>query len=170
MTGEKGPDVMVRAAARVADRDVQFSMIGTGPMESQCRAIADSLGISERFVWHGSVVGAAQCMGAFDVVVLTSWTEGTPMVLLEAMASGTPVVTTDVGGIPDIVSSAEALLCRSGAVEEIGAAIRDALKDTAGARARAYLARQRLLRELAVEPWIARYRRIYRTAVGRRGY
>jgi len=161
MGKEKAPDVMVDAAGRVSDAVARFSMVGTGPMERECRALADSLGIGARMDWHGAVDNVGASLAAFDVLVLTSWTEGTPMVLLEAMAAGVPIVTTAVGGIPEVVSSQEAYLCPPGSVVDIAGAIDAVLADPEGACSRAAAARLRMDRELDVGAWIRRHREIY---------
>lgn len=165
MTKEKGPDVMVTAAALVSDRQVRFSMIGTGPMEGACRALADSLGVGKRIEWHGVVGDIGQSLGAFDVLALTSWTEGTPMVLLEAMAAGVPIVATSVGGIPEVASSNEALLCPAGAVQDIAGAIDEVLAAPADATGRARAARHRLEGEFEVGAWVQRHREIYHSVL-----
>ncbi|HSM59559.1 MAG TPA: glycosyltransferase, partial [Longimicrobiales bacterium] len=100
MTPEKGPDVMVRALARCGTEGLRLSMVGEGRMRSDLVQLAEELGVGERITWHGAVTEAGDLVAAFDLVVLSSWTEGTPMVLLEAMAAGVPVVATAVGGIP----------------------------------------------------------------------
>ena len=159
-TQEKGPDVMVRAAAGLTE-EALISMVGAGPKESECRVMARTLGLADRFRWHGVQPEAARLLPAFDLIVITSWSEGTPMVLLEAMAAGVPVVTTSVGGIPEVVTSREAHLCDAGEAGQIGEAIDDVLADPLAAQRRAASARRRLLSDFAVDPWADRHRSIY---------
>ena len=105
---------------------------------------------------------AARQFAAFDVFVLSSHTEGTPIVLFEAMAAGVPIVASRVGGVPDVVSSAEAVLVPPGDPVALAEAIRSIYRDDAAARARAQRARGRLLADFTVPPWITRYDAIYR--------
>jgi glycosyltransferase involved in cell wall biosynthesis len=143
-------------------------MVGTGAVESECRELAAELGVSGRIVWHGAVERAARLLPAFDVLLITSWTEGTPMVLLEAMAAGVPVVSTAVGGIPDVVSREEALLVPAGDVQAMARALDDVLADPEAAIRRASVAALRLEREFAVEPWVERYRTVYESTLAAR--
>jgi glycosyltransferase involved in cell wall biosynthesis len=166
MSREKGPDVFVRTAALVSHPDVRFCAIGAGPMALECRSLSRELGLGGRFIWPGPLVGASRYLRAFDAVVLTSWTEGTPMVLLEAMGAGIPVVATSVGGVPDVVSVDEAHLCRAGDVSGLGAAIDDVLQDAVAAGRRAAVAGRRLSRDFAVAPWASAYRTEYAALVG----
>src|SRR5690606_15843008 len=101
-------------------------------------------GSGGRVHWHGVVTGAGRYLRAYDVLVISSWTEGTPIVLLEAMAAGVPVVTTAVGGIPDVVSDAEAVLVPPGDVQAMAAAFGSILGGSSdAARVRADAARAR---------------------------
>jgi glycosyltransferase involved in cell wall biosynthesis len=108
------------------------------------------------------VTEAAPLFPAFDVFVLSSRTEGTPIVLFEAMAAGVPVVATAVGGVPGVVSPAEAVLIPPGDPASLAAAIRTTLRDPAAARERTRAARQRLEREFGAQPWLERYDVVYR--------
>lgn len=161
LSPEKAPDVVIRSAAALGDDRVRISIIGEGPEERRCRALAEELGVSGRIRWHGAVPEAGRLLAAFDAVALTSWTEGTPMVLLEACAASVPVVTTAVGGIPDVVSPSEAYLCGPGAVDELSSAMRAVLSDPEEAAARAARAKRRMEDDFAVEPWARRYRALY---------
>ena len=163
-TQEKGPDQMIRAFQGL-DPTVSLSLLGSGPMRGGLEDLAGNLGISKRIRWHGTVPNAASFLRAFDLVCLSSWTEGTPMVLLEAMAAETPVVATSVGGIPDVVSGDEALLVPPGDPSAMAEAMRATLADPAAARRRAEAASARLTRDFGVDQWLNRYRDVYRAAL-----
>jgi glycosyltransferase involved in cell wall biosynthesis len=165
---EKGPDVMLQALALLGDTAVRLSMLGDGQERDCLQRRGEALGVAARMTWHGTVAEAASLFRAFDVFVLSSRTEGTPMALFEAMAAGVPVVATAVGGVPEVVSPAEAILVPPDDPTNLAAAIRETLRDPAAALDRARAARQRLEQEFAVQPWLERYETLYR-AIGRRG-
>ncbi len=163
LSGEKGPDLMLAALARVHDLTCRLSVIGEGPLRQGLEREAARIGAAGRIAWHGEIPGAARLLRAFDVVVLSSRTEGTPAVLLEAMAAGIPVVVTAVGGVPDVVSPAEGLLAPPEDPAALAAAIDDVLRHPEAATVRVGAARARLEREFAPGPWVARYVTLYRT-------
>jgi len=161
LSNEKGPDVLVEAAARLRDLPLAVSVIGDGPERAALEARAAARHLDSHLIWHGVRAEAAQLFPAFDVFVLSSRSEGTPIVLFEAMAAGTPIVATRVGGVPDVVSSAEAVLIAPNDPSALAAEIRAIYHNPARARARAQRARERLLRDFAVGPWLDRYTAIY---------
>lgn len=165
MSQEKAPVVMIQAAGMVRHQEVGFSLIGDGPERGACEVEAKMLGVEDRVEWHGVVADAGTLLKAFDAVVLTSWTEGTPMLLLEAMSAEVPIVTTAVGGIPDVVGPAEAVLCEAGDVEGIARAIDEVLDSPEAASRRAEAAKTRLNTQFAVRPWARRHVDLYRTLV-----
>jgi glycosyltransferase involved in cell wall biosynthesis len=118
--------------------------------------------VEQCITWHGVVPDAGRLLRAFDVLVLSSRTEGTPMVVLEAMAAGVPIVATRVGGVPDVLSSADAMLVPPEDPAALAAAIRAVHDHPDAARSRADSARRRLDTEFALAPWLARYEAIYR--------
>jgi glycosyltransferase involved in cell wall biosynthesis len=124
-------------------------------------ARAEQLGVGARVRWAGRVSGAARFYRAFDAWVLSSRTEGTPIVLFEAMHAGTPIVATRVGGVPDVVDDTEALLVTSEQPAELARAIRSIHDDRASAATRAQRARLRLDRDHGSDQWLARYEQIY---------
>jgi len=168
VTHEKGPDVMLQALALLGDTAARLSMLGDGRERDSLQRRGEALGVGTRVTWHGTVAEAASLFRAFDVFVLSSRTEGTPMALFEAMAAGVPIVAAAVGGVPDVVSPAEAILVPPDDPASLADAVRETLSDPAAARDRARAARQRLEREFAVQPWLERYETLYR-AIGRRG-
>ena len=77
----------------------QLQIVGGGPLADDLRAQAARLGVAERVQFVGPVADTAPCYAQFDVFALSSRTEQLPLVLLEAMACGLPVVATDVGDV-----------------------------------------------------------------------
>ncbi len=106
----KNPLLLVRAHAELCgkytDRRCQLVMVGGGPMEGEARRAADAGGFGENVVLAGrkNAAQVARYMQAADVLCLSSENEGVPNVILEAFASGIPVMSTAVGGIPEVVS------------------------------------------------------------------
>jgi glycosyltransferase involved in cell wall biosynthesis len=163
LSAEKGADVMVRAIPELP-ADVTVVMIGDGPQRVTLQGIADEMGIASRIRWAGAVQGAGVCMAAFDAFALSSRTEGTPMVLFEAMAARVPIVATAVGGVPDVVSASDAMLVPSESPGALAHAIDHVLREGAAAAGRAEAARQRLDSKYAAEPWLDEYERFYQAA------
>lgn len=161
LSAEKGADVLVRAVPGLAASGVAVSVIGAGPQRDELEALAAGLGVRDRITWHGLVADAARLYRAFDVFVLSSRTEGTPIALLEAMAAGVPVVATRVGGVPDVVSDDEAVLVPSERPEAVAAAVTQVLRDGAETQRRVAAARRVLAARFAEEPWLAAYERVY---------
>jgi glycosyltransferase involved in cell wall biosynthesis len=163
---EKGIDVFVDAIVSISDLAIQGAILGDGPERTAESARADSIAPA-KFLWLGAVPEAARYFAAFDVFVLSSRTEGLPMVMLEAMAAGIPIVATNVGGIPDLLSPKEGLLVPPENPTALAAAIRATLHDreAAAERARAALRRQKV--EFDVGPWSMRYESIYRDLLSR---
>lgn len=167
LSPEKAPDVALRVLAGMRRTDARLSVVGTGPMQEKAGSLAHSLGVAERVRWHGYVEGVGELLGGFDALLVTSWTEGTPITLLEAMAAGVPVVSTSVGGIPDVVGPNEARLAPAGDVAALARALDETLADPAATRARVSAARLRLETHFAVGPWVERHREIYSAAMAR---
>jgi glycosyltransferase involved in cell wall biosynthesis len=84
--------------------EVRFAIAGTGPLEPILQAEAENLGISSQIIFIGHVSNRQSLYHALDILLITSDFEGTPMTLLEAMASGIPVVASGVDGIAEVCS------------------------------------------------------------------
>ena len=101
----KGHDSFLRAARSIRDQepDTKFLIVGDGPLDSHLRALASRLELDDACAFAGARADVHDLMSAMDIFVLPSLNEGMPMAILEAMAIGTPVVATRVGGLPEVL-------------------------------------------------------------------
>lgn len=104
----KGVHLLVEALPEVLMQypDVTLILVGSGPSELPLRRLTRDVGVEDRVVFVGRTSHAEmpKYLSLADVVVLPSLNEGLPRILLEALASGLPVVATSVGGIPEVVN------------------------------------------------------------------
>jgi glycosyltransferase involved in cell wall biosynthesis len=102
----KGQKVLLKSFARVYEKYPKSWLIitGKGRLESELRALAAELNIHERVVFLGYRTDILEVLKAYDVFVLPSIAEGLPGALLEAMATGIPVIASRVGGVPEILN------------------------------------------------------------------
>lgn len=120
---------------------LRLAVLGTGPLEDALRSRARALG--SRAIFLGYRADVADCLRASDLFVNSSLTEGLPVALLEAMASGVAIIASEVGGIPEGLGMPPAgLLVPPGANAELGRALARVAADPElrrelGARARA---------------------------------
>jgi glycosyltransferase involved in cell wall biosynthesis len=113
------------AAPSLRTRNIELTMAGGGPVE-QYRAMAHQLGIADRVSFTGWVSqdAARSLMVNADALILPAYDEGLPLVILEALASATPVICTPVGSIPEVLADHEtALFVSPGDETGIAAAI-----------------------------------------------
>lgn len=100
---EKDHATLLRAFARMRHQDCVLRLVGDGPLRGPLRALAEDLGIQPRVQFAGAIADPAPEYRAFSLFVLSSQTEQMPLSMLEAMASGLPVVATDVGDVRDML-------------------------------------------------------------------
>ncbi|MFG1959010.1 glycosyltransferase [Nonomuraea sp. NPDC049028] len=127
---QKQHGVLIEAAAKVVDRDPRavFLLAGTGPLyEETARRVADLGSDNVRLLGH--VPDAARLIASSDLLVLSSAHEGLPVVVMEALAAGVPVVSTAVGGVPDLIDNGRnGLLTRPGDPDALAEAILRAMR------------------------------------------
>lgn len=101
----KDPIGFIRMAAAVAARsqDTRFIWIGDGPLRDACEQEVSAKHLGDRVVFLGNREDARVLLNDADVVVLPSYGEALPLVILEAMRASRPVVATRVGGVPELV-------------------------------------------------------------------
>lgn len=125
----KGVKYLLRSVAdlRANERDFQLNIVGGGQAESELRRLSDHLDIDQHVNFNGYVYNneeLKQMYAKSDIFVLPSLSEGFPRVINEAMASGLPVVTTNVGGISRVLSHrVDAMLVDPHSADELSSAI-----------------------------------------------
>jgi glycosyltransferase involved in cell wall biosynthesis len=109
MTDVKDTDAVLEivGAARAKGLDAALVMVGDGPDRERLEQLAHDLGIARSTFFVGYQPEVAGYYELFDAFLLPSVNEGTPVSAIEALASGTPVVATRVGGVPDVVRDGE---------------------------------------------------------------
>lgn len=166
----KGIDVFLRAVALLAPAhpDWRFASFGSGTDAERLRALARELGIEGRVEWPGFVPAPA-ALARLRVYVLCSYWENAPMALLEAMASGVPVIATDVDGVPEIVDERSAQLIPPGDPRALADAVERLCADAALADAQVRAARATVERRFTAEANARAMAELYERLLSRRG-
>lgn len=102
----KRPDLFIETARRIAQQvpGIQFVIAGSGRQEQLLQQLVTSCGMEQQIKFLGHCSESNELLRALDLLLVTSDEEGLPMVVLEAMAAGTPVVARAVGGIPEVIT------------------------------------------------------------------
>jgi glycosyltransferase involved in cell wall biosynthesis len=168
LSAEKGVDLFLRAAAQVAGTisHARFVVVGDGPDREELETLIDQLSLRP-FV---SMLGRRNDMPAqyasFDLMVSPSRKEGLPIAILEAMASGLPVVATAVGDVPNVVRNGETgIPLPNGDPGALASAIVDLLRDREKRRRLGFAARQLVESQYSAERMSNEYLDTYKDAV-----
>lgn len=159
---QKGQLLLLEAARVLADRSIAFELVlaGDGEMRGQIEALIARHGLQQQVRitgWISSAQVREEILAA-RALVLPSFAEGLPVVIMEAMALRRPVLTTYVAGIPELVRPGEnGWLFPAGAVDELAAAMAECLAQPAEALQRmGEAARQRVLQRHDIDTEAAR--------------
>ncbi len=164
LTAVKGIDVFLESARLIAQANpaARFVVIGDGPLRRTLERQAGGQGLSGRVIFLGHRDDAARIVGALDLLMIPSRSEGIPMVLLEALASGTPVVASRVGGIPEVVEDRRhGLLCAPGDADALAQACMKLMGDRDAARTLASAGLRRVEEKFSASLMASRYAEIY---------
>jgi glycosyltransferase involved in cell wall biosynthesis len=130
-TAQKDYCLLLAAAQCVlkALPDVRFLLVGEGPERTAMERLAASYGLGEVVLFLGERDDVPDLLAAADLFVLSSRFEGLPLVVLESMALGLPIIATRIGGTCEAVGSHYRWLVESGDIQALGVAIIKALTD-----------------------------------------
>jgi L-malate glycosyltransferase len=152
------------AAARARESRVRGLLIGDGAEMAAVRALVGELGLAESVRLTGYRRDARRIVQCLDLFVLSSFSEGASIALLEAAAAGVPVAATDVGGNPEIIVRDETgWIVPSGSVDALQAVILEAAADPARCARYAESGLRRLEDRFSFAHMLEQYRQLYRS-------
>jgi polysaccharide biosynthesis protein PelF len=165
----KDVHTMLRVAAEALHAVPHAQFLHYGPMTEgeeayarSCIAMHERLGLGDRFRFMGRTTDPSGVMRAADVILMTSISEGLPMSILEAMSQARPVISTGVGGVPDVVKGCGAVIT-PGDDHGLAMAIVTLLRNPALAWQLGRLGHQRLARIFSGAACVDGYRDLLRT-------
>jgi glycosyltransferase involved in cell wall biosynthesis len=125
----KGSYVLLEAFKDIDSREnTRLLMVGSGPELDDIKKYATSLGLGDRVVFTGYLNNISAVLLPVDIFVFPSFWEGMPYSVLEAMNAGKIIISTDVGGIPEVITNKkDGILVRPKNVAELSAAMRDVM-------------------------------------------
>lgn len=158
---EKDHALLMHATMRLPDDTAHLVIVGDGTERDALHALAAGFD-PRRIHLPGSRKDVERLLSAFDVFALSSRTEGLPLVLLEAMSTGLPVVSTAVGGIPDLITDGETgLLVPPRDVAKLAAALETLRHDRAVAGRVGEAGRRRVLDRYSAQRMAREYEDLY---------
>jgi glycosyltransferase involved in cell wall biosynthesis len=163
LSPEKGFSILIDAARTVSKTcsSIGFILFGEGPLRSDLERQIEAAGLKDSFVLTGFRHDLDRFMPFLDVLVVPSFTEGLPNVILEAFAARVPVVATAVGGIPEIVENeVNGLLTPSGDSRPLAGCLITLLNSDEPRRAMGQEGYQRVLRDFTFEAQAKAYRQL----------
>jgi glycosyltransferase involved in cell wall biosynthesis len=168
LDAQKGHGVLLEAIAEVPD--ALFLLAGEGPERGALEARAAELGVAERVRFLGRREDVPQLLAACDVFALPSLYEGSSLAVLEAMAAGTAIVSSAIGGTEELIEDGRSgLLVAPGDAPALAAALRRLLGDTQLREEFAARARERVDAGLRREQNAERVAAVYRELLGEPG-
>jgi glycosyltransferase involved in cell wall biosynthesis len=167
----KGYDDLIQAASRLRGegRPVLTAIAGVGPDRDRLSRLIGELGLGDAVQLLGFRTDVPDLLHAFDVVVMSSHSEGAPLALIEAMAAGKPIVATSAGGVPELIEDGvHGLLVPPRQPAALAAAVARLLDDPELAAALGRAARKRQRTELDLDVTIQRLQDLYLELYARR--
>jgi glycosyltransferase involved in cell wall biosynthesis len=171
LSPEKGPDLFLRMAVSVRAQcpTAEFILVGDGAMFGQLQTFARRFGIGDAVHFADSQSDMPAVFHELDLVVSSSLSEAMPLAVMEAMASGLPVVACKVGGIPDLVAHGlTGWLADKGDYETLAAHVVDLLEHDAVRLAAGAAARERAVARMGLDRGIETTIRLFSQLAGQR--
>lgn len=152
----KGYHLLMEACKRLLEKGIEWrwDMVGDGPLRARLEKSARDLGLADRIQFSGAV-GQDAIQAHFDradLMVVSSFMEGVPVVLMEAMAKGLAVVSTNVAGVPELVDhGSTGLLVLPGSAEALADALERIASDVEFRCSSGQMAREKVARDFSIQ-------------------
>jgi len=172
LSPEKGHSVFIEAFNEVARRvpSAKAVLVGDGPERPRLDGLVKEAGMAGRITLGGHRQDVSEVYAAVDLIVIPSWSEGLPNVLLEAMLHGKAVVATEVGGVPEVLHTAGVgWLVKPGDAMQLGQAVAEALCDAERRRVEGRTGAAYVRAHYSPERRAARVLDVYREVAGALG-
>lgn len=161
---EKNHALLINAFAKgtASDPKAHLVLAGQGVLRAQLQELVNQLGLTNRVHFLGLRMDIPDVLGAADIFALSSDYEGNPLSVIEAMAAGLPIVSTAVGGVPELLQDGkEGLIVQPGHCEQLSQAMITLLKDTDLRRKMGVAAAVRAKKKFDVSAMVRAYEELY---------
>lgn len=161
--------IALRAMLPAAHQQLRLTIVGDGPLLPALKTQVAEAGLSEVVELTGARTDIADLMRGFSVFAMSSIAEGTPVTILEAMASGLPIAATRVGGIPEVVSDGvNGTLVPASDPAALARALGDYFLQPALAASHGTAGRERVVRSNSIAAMVEGYATLYDTVCKRK--
>jgi glycosyltransferase involved in cell wall biosynthesis len=168
LVAQKAHERFVLAARRVADElpDVKFLIVGEGPRAQEIQDQVTAAGLAAQTLLTGQRTDAREIIARADVVVFSSEWEGLSIAALEALAAGTPVLSTDVHGMRDLLAGGAGAVVALDDGLALGARLVELLRDEPARAAMGRIGRELIAREYSLDAMVDAYAELYERLAG----
>lgn len=163
LTEEKGHRVLLNAFKIVHSMrsNTRLLIVGDGPERTSLKEMVSNLGLDGIVCFAGTLSNINEILRCIDCYISSSKTEGMPMILLEAMASGTPIIATKVGAVDIMLSNNTGILVEPNNINELAHAMRYVTKNINEINKMAEQARQKCIEQFSAKKQADAYRKLY---------
>ena len=165
---QKRLDLWIELAKKILSHrpETHFIIVGDGPLKELLLEKQKQLGLESRVHFAGTQTEVRPYLSAFDLYMMTSIFEGLPIALLEAMSSGCAVVSTNAGGIKEVIRpGVDGLLCDVEEPERLVEFAAELIAHTKKRNVLALQARERVKEEFSMEKMVKALEDVYREEV-----
>ncbi|MDC4204091.1 MAG: glycosyltransferase [Candidatus Manganitrophus sp.] len=151
--------------------DLRLVLVGEGPLRENLEQMVQKGGLEKAVLFLGTRRDVPDCLRAFDLFVFSSLWEGQPAAVIEAMAAGLPIVSTDYEGVREIITDrVEALLVRSDDPKALKEGMVQLLRDGTLSQSLGKAARRRVVGQLSVQRIVQEYETLYKELLSVKGF